>query len=67
VASGISGAIQHWIGAAAAKKVLAINTDPDANMVTKSDYHVIGDLHEVLPAVVAELEARRRSAGQDGD
>ena len=59
VACGISGAIQHWVGMMAAKKVLAINTDPDAPMVTKSDYAVIGDLHEILPAVVAEVKRRK--------
>ena len=51
IACGISGAIQHWVGAKAAKKILAINTDPAANMVVKADYAVIGDLFEVLPAI----------------
>lgn len=51
IACGISGAIQHWVGAKAAKKILAINTDPNANMVVKADYAVIGDLFEVLPAI----------------
>ena len=37
----------------------AINTDPDANMVTKADYAVIGDLHEVVPAISAEIRRRR--------
>src|SRR6478609_1639446 len=60
IACGISGAIQHWVGMQAAKHVLAINTDPDAPMVTKADYAVIGDLHEIVPAVVAELQRRRR-------
>jgi electron transfer flavoprotein alpha subunit len=59
IACGISGAIQHWVGMMAAKNVLAINTDPDAPMVTKSDYAVIGDLHEVLPAIIAEVERRK--------
>jgi electron transfer flavoprotein alpha subunit len=59
VACGISGAIQHWVGMQAAKNVLAINTDPDAPMVTKADYAVIGDLHEVVPAIVDELKRRR--------
>ena len=59
IACGISGAIQHWVGMQAAKHVLAINTDPDAPMVTKADYAVIGDLHEIVPAIVAELRRRR--------
>ncbi|MGA9746861.1 MAG: electron transfer flavoprotein subunit alpha/FixB family protein [Nocardioides sp.] len=58
---GISGAIQHWAGCASAKNILAINTDADAPMVTKATYAVIGDLHEVVPAVNAEI--RRRAAG----
>ncbi len=53
IACGISGAIQHWVGAKAAKKILAINIDPAANMVVKADYAVIGDLFEVLPAIEA--------------
>jgi len=60
IACGISGAIQHWVGAMASKKILAINTDPEANMVTKADYAVIGDLHQVVPAITAEVRRRRR-------
>lgn len=59
---GISGAIQHWVGAMASKKILAINTDKDANMVTRADYAVIGDLHQVVPAITAEIERRRAAA-----
>ena len=59
MACGISGAIQHWVGAMASKKILAINTDPEANMVTKADYAVIGDLHSVVPAITAEVRRRR--------
>ena len=58
-ACGISGAIQHWVGASGAKCIIAINTDPAANMVTKADYAVIGDLHEIVPAITAEIQARR--------
>jgi electron transfer flavoprotein alpha subunit len=58
-ACGISGAIQHWVGAMASKKILAINTDAEANMVTKADYAVIGDLHQVVPAISAEIKRRR--------
>lgn len=59
IACGISGAIQHWVGAMASKKILAINIDPEANMVTKADYAVIGDLHQVVPAITAEVRKRR--------
>jgi electron transfer flavoprotein alpha subunit len=59
IASGISGAIQHWVGAMASKHILAINTDREANMVTKADWAVIGDLHEVIPAIIEEVKARR--------
>ena len=60
IACGISGAIQHWVGAMSSKRILAINTDPAANLVTKADYAVIGDLHQVVPAITAEI---RRRAG----
>ena len=53
------GAIQHWVGMMASKNVLAINNDPEAPMVTKADYAVIGDLHPILEAVVAEVKAKR--------
>ena len=59
IASGISGAIQHWVGAMASKHILAINTDREANMVTKADWAVIGDLHEVIPAIIEEVKARK--------
>jgi electron transfer flavoprotein alpha subunit len=59
IACGISGAIQHWAGMSSAKTILAINTDPEAPMVTKAHYAVIGDLHEVVPAINEELRRRR--------
>lgn len=62
IASGISGAIQHWVGAMASKHILAINTDREANMVVKADWAVIADLHEVVPAISEEIR-RRRAAG----
>ena len=55
IACGISGAIQHMVGCKAAKRILAINTDPDAPMVARADYAVIGDVQEILPAVLQEL------------
>lgn len=59
IASGISGAIQHWVGAMASKHILAINTDREANMVVKADWAVIADLHEVVPAIAEEIKRRR--------
>jgi electron transfer flavoprotein alpha subunit len=61
IACGISGAIQHIVGAKAAKRILAINTDPDAPIMAVADYAVIGDLHQVVPALSAEI---RRVTGR---
>jgi electron transfer flavoprotein alpha subunit len=57
-ACGISGAIQHWVGAMASKHIIAINTDREANMVTKADFAVIADLHVMVPAIPAEIRRR---------
>ena len=59
IACGISGAIQHMVGARSAKAIMAINTDRDAPMVTRANYAVIGDLHAILPAIIAEVRAAR--------
>ena len=60
IACGISGAIQHWVGCKGAKHVLAINTDPEAPMVTKADYAVIADLHKILPALSEAIEQAKK-------
>jgi electron transfer flavoprotein alpha subunit len=59
VACGISGATQHIAGAKGAKKILAINSDPEAPIFATADYGVIGDLHEIVPAISAELRRVR--------
>jgi electron transfer flavoprotein alpha subunit len=61
VACGISGATQHIAGAKGAKKILAINSDPEAPILASADYAVIGDLHEIVPAISAELRRVRGS------
>jgi electron transfer flavoprotein alpha subunit len=58
IACGISGASQHMVGCRGAKKLLAINSDPDAPILAKADYGVIGDLHQVVPAITAEVARR---------
>jgi len=58
LACGISGAIQHIAGCAGAKHIIAINTDPGAPILAHADYAIIGDLHQVIPALVASLRAR---------
>ena len=59
VPCGISGAIQHWAGCSSSKTILAINTDENAPMMTKATYAVIGDMHDVVPAINAEIRRRR--------
>jgi electron transfer flavoprotein alpha subunit len=59
VACGISGATQHVAGAKGAKRILAINNDPEAPILAVADYAVIGDLHEIVPAISAELRKVR--------
>jgi electron transfer flavoprotein alpha subunit len=58
---GISGATQHMAGCKGAKKILAINSDPEASILASADYAVLGDVAEVVPAITAEL--RRARAG----
>ena len=55
IACGVSGAIQHIVGCKGAKRILVINKDENAPIVARADWAVIGDLHEIVPAIVAEL------------
>jgi electron transfer flavoprotein alpha subunit len=61
VACGISGAIQHMVGAKGAKHLLAINTDREAPIMAKAEWAVVGDLHAVVSAVNAEIRRVRGS------
>jgi electron transfer flavoprotein alpha subunit len=59
IACGISGATQHMAGCKGAKKLLAINPDREASIFASADYAVFGDLHEVVPAISAEIRRVR--------
>jgi len=56
IAAGISGAVQHKVGMDESETIVAINTDPDADIRDFSDYFIEGDLFEVLPRLVDALE-----------
>ena len=59
VAVGISGAVHHLAGIAAARTVVAINTDAEAGIFRRANYGAIGDFREVLPAFVARVRELR--------
>jgi len=64
LACGISGATQHLAGCQSAKHVVAINTDPEAPIISRADYAVIGDLNLIVPALVKAIRERGSPAAE---
>ena len=64
IACGISGAVQHLAGMQTSESIIAINLDPKAQIFQVANLGIVGDIFEVLPAVVYKLENRGSEASQ---
>ncbi len=59
IACGISGSVQHYVGMKNAGTVIAVNTDPEADIFRYADYGIVGDYKSVIPAIIAALKNRK--------
>jgi electron transfer flavoprotein alpha subunit len=57
IACGIAGSVQHFAGMKTSGLIVAVNTDPEANIVKNCDYYIVGDLFEIIPLLTCQLAA----------
>ena len=67
ICCGISGAFHFVVGIEKAGNVIAINSDPQASIFESADYCVLGDVHQLIPALIAELEKQGWSASSSDE
>jgi electron transfer flavoprotein alpha subunit len=61
IACGISGSVQHFAGMKTSGLIVAINSDPEANIAKNSDYYIVADLFEIIPLLTQEMKAMVKS------